>query len=127
VLGEILGKSFLHPKKNEVISAIAKLRDKQVNRGTPYSPASIQDFKKAMKKFVKYVNDGELAKFWSDIHAEKISPEGRHGTSLDRYPLIPEDRSFLAHFFVKWWALEINSHLFSQLVSPLQFVTFISD
>ena len=72
VLGDVLGEKILNPSKSDVIKAIGELRDRTTVRHTPYSPASISDFKKVLKKFVKYVNDGELAKFWQDIHSEKI-------------------------------------------------------
>ena len=72
VLGDVLGEKILNPSKSDVIKAIGELRDRTTVRHTPYSPASISDFKKVLKKFVKYVNDGELPKFWKDIHSEKV-------------------------------------------------------
>lgn len=85
VLAGIMGESILNPTMNQVISAIAKLRDTTTNRGTPYSPASMSDFKKVLKKFVKYANDGELPKFWSDIHAEKIDSRYNSSDSMITY------------------------------------------
>ena len=72
ILSEVLGEKILNPSKQDVIKAIAELRDRITIRHTAYSPSTISDFKKVLKKFVKYVNDGELPKFWNDIHAEKI-------------------------------------------------------
>jgi integrase len=73
-LALLMQDKLLNPSRKDVIQAIAQLRSTRTNRKTMYSPASISDFKKVLKKFVKYVNDGELPKFWSDIHAEKIGP-----------------------------------------------------
>ena len=72
ILSEVLGEKILNPSKQDVIKAISELRDRITIRHTNYSPSTISDFKKVLKKFVKYVNDGELPKFWNDIHAEKI-------------------------------------------------------
>jgi site-specific recombinase XerD len=72
ILSEVLGERILNPSKQDVIKAIAELRDRTTIRHASYSPSTISDFKKVLKKFVKYVNDGELPKFWSDIHSEKI-------------------------------------------------------
>ncbi len=72
VLADVLRDKLLNPSREDVIMAISNLRDRKTNRHTNYSAASISDFKKVLKKFVKYVNDGELPKFWNDIHAEKI-------------------------------------------------------
>ena len=72
ILSDVLGEKILKPSKQDVIKAIGELRDRTTVRHTPYSPSTISDFKKVLKKFVKYVNDGELPKFWSDIHSEKI-------------------------------------------------------
>ena len=73
-LASIMGRSILAPKKEDVIGAIAELRETKTNRHTYYSPATISDFKKVLKKFVSYLNDGEIPRFWKDIHAEKIGP-----------------------------------------------------
>lgn len=73
-LAQLMQEKILNPSRNDVIHAIAQLRGTRTNRKTMYSPASISDFKKVLKKFIKYVNDGDLPKFWSDIHAEKIGP-----------------------------------------------------
>ena len=70
ILSEVLGEKILNPSKLDVINAISKLRDRITIRHTAYSPSTISDFKKVLKKFVKYVNDGELPKFWNDIHAD---------------------------------------------------------
>ncbi len=72
ILTDVLGERILNPSKQDVIKAISELRDRTTMRHTPYSPSTISDFKKVLKKFVKYVNDGDLPKFWDDIHAEKI-------------------------------------------------------
>ena len=72
ILSEVLGEKILNPSKQDVIKAISELRDRITIRHTAYSPSTISDFKKVLKKFVKYANDGELPKFWNDIHAEKI-------------------------------------------------------
>ena len=72
VLGDVLGEKLLNPSKSDVIKAIGELRDRTTVRHAPYSPASISDFKKVLKKFVKYVTDDELPKFWKDIHSEKV-------------------------------------------------------
>ena len=73
-LALLMQDKILNPSKKDVIQVIARLRSTRTNRKTLYSPASISDFKKVLKKFVKYVNGGELPKFWNDIHAEKIRP-----------------------------------------------------
>ena len=57
-----------------MIKAIAELRDRTTIGHTSYSPSSISDFKKTLKKFVKYASDGGLPKFWSDIQAVKNNP-----------------------------------------------------
>ena len=72
ILSKVLGERILSPSKQDMIKAISKLRDRTTVRHASYSPSTISDFKKVLKKFVKYVNDGELPKFWNDIHAEKI-------------------------------------------------------
>ena len=72
ILSEVLGERILNPSKQDVLKAISELRDRTTIRHASYSPSTISDFKKVLKKFVKYANDGELAKFWSDIHSEKI-------------------------------------------------------
>ena len=72
ILSEVLGERILNPSKQDVIKAIAELRDRTTIRHASYSPSTISDFKKVLKKFVKYSNDGELPKFWNDIHSEKI-------------------------------------------------------
>ncbi len=72
ILADILQDRLLNPSKKDAIECIATLRDKTTNRHTHYSPATISDFKKVLKKFVKWANEGELAKFWDDIHAEKV-------------------------------------------------------
>ena len=72
VLGDVLGEKLLNPSKSDVIKEIGELRDRTTVRHAPYSPASISDFKKVLKKFVKYVTDDELPKFWKDIHSEKV-------------------------------------------------------
>lgn len=72
ILAELLREKILNPSKQDVIKAISELRDRITIRHTAYSPSTISDFKKVLKKFVKYANDGELPKFWNDIHAEKI-------------------------------------------------------
>ena len=72
ILSDVLGEKILNPSKQDVLKAISELRDRTTIRHSAYSPSTISDFKKVLKKFVKYVNDGELPKFWNDIHAEKI-------------------------------------------------------
>jgi site-specific recombinase XerD len=72
ILSDVLGGKILNPSKQDVLKAISELRDRTTIRHASYSPSTISDFKKVLKKFVKYVNDGELPKFWNDINAEKI-------------------------------------------------------
>ena len=72
ILSDVLGEKILNPSKQDVLKAISELRDRTTIRHASYSPSTISDFKKVLKKFVKYVNDGELPKFWNDINAEKI-------------------------------------------------------
>ena len=72
ILAELLREKIINPSKQDVIKAISGLRDRITIRHTAYSPSTISDFKKVLKKFVKYANDGELPKFWNDIHSEKI-------------------------------------------------------
>ena len=72
ILSDVLGEKILNPSKQDVLKAISELRDRTTIRHTAYSPSTISDFKKVLKKFVKYANDGELPKFWNDIHSEKI-------------------------------------------------------
>ena len=72
ILSDVLGEKILNPSKEDVFNAIAKLMDTQTIRKSNYSKSTISDFKKVLKKFVKYVNDGELPKFWKDIHSEKV-------------------------------------------------------
>ena len=72
ILSKIMGSSILNPSKSDVIKTISELRGRITIRHTHYSPSTISVFIKTLKKFVKYVNDGELPKFWNDIHAEKI-------------------------------------------------------
>lgn len=74
ILAGILGPKILKPSKEDVIRCISELRERTTIRHTKYSVATISDFKKTLKKFVKYVNDGDLPRFWDDIHAEKIGP-----------------------------------------------------
>lgn len=73
ILSNVLGEKILNPSKNDVFNAIAKLMDTKTVRKKNYSKSTISDFKKVLKKFVKYVNDGKLPSFWNDIHAEKIN------------------------------------------------------
>lgn len=73
-LGLIMGKNLLDPQREDVIQAIAELRETKTIRGTYYSPATISDFKKVLKKFQMYLHDGEIPRFWRDIHSEKIGP-----------------------------------------------------
>ena len=72
------------------------MRDKETNRHTHYSPATISDFKKVLKKFVKYVYDSEenddskekkeeFPKFWKDIHAEKIGSRYKRPDQMITY------------------------------------------
>ncbi|WP_287960347.1 tyrosine-type recombinase/integrase [Acidiplasma sp.] len=72
ILSEILGEKILNPSKQDVLNAISELWDRTTMRHASYSPSTILDFKNVLKKFVRYVNDGELPKFWKDIHAEKV-------------------------------------------------------
>ena len=85
ILSDVLGEKILSPSKNDVIKSISELRDRTTVRHTPYSPATISDFKKVLKKFVKYVNDGELPKFWKDIHAEKIGSRYKRPDQMITY------------------------------------------
>lgn len=71
-IGKKGNSCILSPTKKEVVSLISRLREMKTLRHTNYSPASISDFKKTLKRFVKYCNEGELEKFWNDIHSEKI-------------------------------------------------------
>uniref|UniRef100_UPI00258AF1B3 hypothetical protein n=1 Tax=Acidiplasma sp. TaxID=1872114 RepID=UPI00258AF1B3 len=72
ILSEILEEKILNPSKQDVLNAISELWDRTTMRHASYSPSTILDFKNVLKKFVRYVNDGELPKFWKDIHAEKV-------------------------------------------------------
>ena len=72
ILSDVLGEKILNPSKEDVVEAIAKLMETKTIRKSNYSKSTISDFKKVLKKFVKYVNDGELPPFWKNFHAEKI-------------------------------------------------------
>ena len=85
ILAEILGNKILKPSKNDVIKCIAELRNRTTIRHTKYRPSTISDFKKTLKKFVKYVNDGQLDGFWSDIHAEKIGSRYKRPDQMITY------------------------------------------
>ena len=91
ILSDVLGEKILNPSKNDVLKAISELRDRTTVRHTPYSPATISDFKKVLKKFVKYANDGELPKFWrEDIHAEKIGSRYKRPDQMITYDELQE-------------------------------------
>ena len=73
-------KGHVNPNRNDVLEVIRDLREKVTVRGTQYSPSTISDFKKTLKKFVKYCReneekeeDRELPGFWKDIHSQKIN------------------------------------------------------
>ena len=96
ILSDVLGEKILKPEHKDVIKAIGALRDKETNRHTHYSPATISDFKKVLKKFVKYVYDSEenddskekkeeFPKFWKDIHAEKIGSRYKRPDQMITY------------------------------------------
>lgn len=92
ILAEVLGEKILNPSKEDVVNAIAKLMDTQTIRKSNYSKSTISDFKKVLKKFVRYANDGELPKFWKDIHSEKV---GSRYNSADQMISYDELQSLL--------------------------------
>jgi len=75
ILSKVLGEKILNPSEKDVFKAIAELKERSTNRHAPYSPSTISDFTKVLKKFVKYCwkdENDEFPKFWNEIHAEKI-------------------------------------------------------
>lgn len=85
VLAELMQEKLLNPSKEDVINAIGSLRSTKTNRHTYYSAASMSDFKKVLKKFVGYVNEDKLPRFWKDIHAEKIGPRYSRPSDMITY------------------------------------------
>ena len=85
ILAGILGSKILKPSRNDVISCVSELRERITTRHTKYSPSTISDFKKTLKKFVKYTNDGVLERFWDDIHAEKIGSRYKRPDQMITY------------------------------------------
>ena len=53
ILAGILGPKILRPSREDVIKCISDLRERTTTRHTKYSPSTISDFKKTLKKFVK--------------------------------------------------------------------------
>lgn len=85
ILSGILGPKILRPSREDVIKCISELRERTTTRHTRYSPSTISDFKKTLKKFVKYTNDGVLDRFWNDIHAEKIGSRYKRPDQMITY------------------------------------------
>ena len=65
LLAGILKEKLLNPSRSDVLCCISILRDRTTVRHTHYSPSTISDFKKFLKKFVKYANDGNLPRRWA--------------------------------------------------------------